>query len=76
MYADLCAIITGIRRTDTYRLISYKKGGMQRISMGLVFVALLVTAPRLTLAFLTRDGAAIPQHIEVMLLTATGVGWG
>lgn len=49
---------------------------MQRISMGLVFVALLVTAPRLTLAFLTGDGIAIPQHIEVMLLTATGVGSG
>lgn len=49
---------------------------MQRISMGLVFVALLVTAPRLTLAFLTGDGIVIPQHIEVMLLTATGVGSG
>ncbi|HRW07021.1 MAG TPA: DeoR family transcriptional regulator [Caldilineaceae bacterium] len=49
---------------------------MQKISMGLVFVALLVTAPRLTLAFLTGDGIAIPQHIEVMLLTATGVGSG
>lgn len=49
---------------------------MQRISMALVFVALLVTAPRLTLAFLTGDGIAIPQHIEVMLLTATGVGSG
>jgi hypothetical protein len=49
---------------------------MQRISMGLVFVALLVTAPRLTLAFLTGDGIVVPQHIEVMLLTATGVGSG
>lgn len=49
---------------------------MQRISMALVFVALLVTAPRLTLAFLTGDGIAIPQQIEVMLLTATGIGSG
>lgn len=49
---------------------------MHKISMALVFVALLVTAPRLTLAFLTGDGIAIPQQIEVMLLTATGIGSG
>lgn len=49
---------------------------MQKISMALVFVALLVTAPRLTLAFLTGDGIAIPQSIEVILLTATGIGSG
>lgn len=53
-----------------------RKAEMHRISMALVFVALLVTAPRLTLAFLTGDGIAIPQQIEVMLLTATGIGSG
>ncbi|MCB0183457.1 MAG: HTH domain-containing protein, partial [Caldilineaceae bacterium] len=45
-------------------------------SMILVFVALLVTAPRLTLAFLLGDGIAIPQQVEVGLLTATGIGSG
>lgn len=49
---------------------------MQKVSLGLVFVALLVTAPRLTLAFILGDGIEIPQHIEVGLLTATGIGSG
>lgn len=48
----------------------------QRIAIALSVVALLVTMPRLVLAFLIGDGIAIAQHIEVMLLTATGVGSG
>lgn len=48
----------------------------QRIAISLSFIALLVTMPRLVLAFLIGDGILVPQHIEVALLTATGIGSG
>jgi len=48
----------------------------QRIAISLSFIALLVTMPRLVLAFLIGDGILVPQHIEVVLLTATGIGSG
>ena len=49
---------------------------MERISLGLVVIALLVTAPRLTLAFIIGDGVIVPSNIEVGLLVATGIGSG
>ena len=49
---------------------------MERISLSLVAIALLVTAPRLTLAFIIGDGITVPSNIEVGLLVATGIGSG
>ena len=49
---------------------------MERISLSLVVIALLVTAPRLTLAFIIGDGVTVPSNIEVSLLVATGIGSG
>lgn len=47
---------------------------MKRVSFGIVIAALLVSAPRLTLAFLLGDGIRVPEQIEVGILTVTGVG--
>lgn len=49
---------------------------MKRITYAIVFSALLVTAPRLMLAFLIGDGVTIPSNIEVTILAITGVGSG
>jgi hypothetical protein len=49
---------------------------MKRVSFGIVIAALLVSAPRLTLAFLLGDGIRVPEQMEVGILTVTGVGSG
>jgi hypothetical protein len=49
---------------------------MQRLSFGIVIAALLVSAPRLTLAFLFGDGIQVPERVEIGILTVTGVGSG
>lgn len=49
---------------------------MKQISFGIVIAALLVSAPRLTLAFLLGDGIQVDQHVEIAILTATGIGSG
>jgi hypothetical protein len=49
---------------------------MRRLNLAIVIAALAVTSPRLVLAFLLGDGIDIPQHVEVALLSATGVAAG
>lgn len=49
---------------------------MKRVSLGIVIAALLVSAPRLTLAFILGDGIRVPEQIELGILTVTGVGSG
>lgn len=49
---------------------------MKRVSFGIVIAALLVSAPRLTLAFILGDGIRVPEQVEVVILTVTGVGSG
>lgn len=49
---------------------------MKRVSLGIVIAALLVSAPRLTLAFILGDGIRVPEQIELVILTVTGVGSG
>lgn len=49
---------------------------MKRVSFGIVIAALLVSAPRLTLAFMLGDGIRVPEQVEVLILTVTGIGSG
>lgn len=49
---------------------------MKRVSFGIVIAALLVSAPRLTLAFILGDGIRVPQQVELVILTITGIGSG
>lgn len=49
---------------------------MKRVSLGIVIAALLVSAPRLTLAFILGDGIRVPEQIELVILTVTGIGSG
>lgn len=49
---------------------------MKRVSFGIVIAALLVSAPRLTLAFLIGDGILVAKSVEIGILTVTGIGSG
>lgn len=49
---------------------------MKRVSFGIVIAALLVSAPRLTLAFLIGDGILVAKSVEIVILTVTGIGSG
>lgn len=49
---------------------------MKQVGFGIVIAALLVSAPRLTLAFLLGDGVHVADRIEIAILTATGIGSG
>lgn len=49
---------------------------MKQVGFGIVIAALLVSAPRLTLAFLLGDGVHVADHVEIAILTATGIGSG
>lgn len=49
---------------------------MRQITLGIVIAALLVSAPRLTLAFLIGDGIQIAPQVEIGILAVTGIASG
>ena len=49
---------------------------MKRLTMGIVFAALIVSMPRLVLAFLVGDGIGVPPNVEAWILATTGIGAG
>lgn len=49
---------------------------MKRLTMGIVFAALIVSMPRLVLAFLIGDGIGVPANVEAAILATTGIGAG